>query len=85
MAFDFIFMMTENDRTILNARARLDDVLQGGCQHIGFKDVGLPPEELKGLAADIRSAGARSYLEVVSLDKESEIASARAAVAPPPA
>jgi len=80
MAFDFIFMMTENDRTILNARARLDDVLQGGCQHIGFKDVGLPLEELKRLAADIRSAGARSYLEVVSLDEESEIASARAAV-----
>ncbi len=80
MAVDFILMMTENDLTILNARTRLDDVLQGGCQHIGFKDVGLPPEELKGLAADIRSAGARSYLEVVSLDEESEIASARAAV-----
>jgi methylglyoxal synthase len=35
---------------------------------------------LRGLADAIRSAGGRSYLEVVSLDEESEIASARAAV-----
>ncbi|MCZ6633139.1 MAG: methylglyoxal synthase [bacterium] len=80
MGFDFIFMMTENDRTILNARDRLIEVLDGGCQHIGFKDVGLPSGELKRLADDIRAAGARSYLEVVSLDEESEIASARVAV-----
>ena len=80
MAFDFIFMMTKNDQTISNARERLNEVLDGGCRHIGFKDVGLPFDELKGLADDIRSAGARSYIEVVSLDEESELDSARAAV-----
>ncbi|MBY6115276.1 methylglyoxal synthase [Mameliella alba] len=80
MAFDFILMLTENDRTIPDARARLEEALEGGVRHIGFKDVGLPLSELKGLAAAIRSAGGRSYLEVVSLDAESELASARAAV-----
>ncbi|MAA98587.1 MAG: methylglyoxal synthase [Stappia sp.] len=80
MAFDFIFMLTEDDRTIADARARLDDVLAGGARHIGFKDVGLPFEELKGLARDIRTAGGRAYLEVVSLDAESELRSARAAI-----
>tara|TARA_Y100000588_G_scaffold222100_1_gene235988 strand:- start:261 stop:1343 length:1083 start_codon:yes stop_codon:yes gene_type:complete len=80
MGFDFIFMMTENDSTIPNARERLDEVLDGGCRHIGFKDVGLPFDELQGLADDIRASGARSYIEVVSLDEESELASARAAV-----
>jgi methylglyoxal synthase len=55
-------------------------VLAGGARHIGFKDVGLPMSELKNLAEDIRNAGGRSYLEVVSLDAESELASARAAV-----
>ena len=80
MAFDFIFMMTQNDQTIQNARERLDEVLDGGCRHIGFKDVGLPFEELKGLADDIRSSGTRSYIEVVSLDEESELDSARSAV-----
>ena len=80
MAFDFIFMLTSNDRTVSDARARLAEVLDGGARHIGFKDVGLPTSELKALADEIRSAGGRSYLEVVSLDAESERASARAAV-----
>lgn len=80
MAFDFIFMLTEDDRTIEDARSRLEDVLAGGARHIGFKDVGLPFEELKGLASDIRSSGGRAYLEVVSLDEESELRSAKAAI-----
>ena len=80
MAFDFILMLTSNDRTIPDARARLDDALEGGVRHIGFKDIGLPFSELKTLADAIRSAGGRSYLEVVSLDAESELASARAAI-----
>ncbi len=80
MAFDFIFMLTASDKTIPDARARLEDVLAGGARHIGFKDVGLPLEELKRLSAEIRQAGGRAYLEVVSLDAESELRSARAAV-----
>jgi len=80
MAFDFILMLTENDRTIPDARARLDEALEGGVRHIGFKDVGLPLSDLRALANAIRDAGGRSYLEVVSLDAESEMASARAAV-----
>ncbi len=80
MAFDFIFMLTEDDQTISDARARLEDVLAGGARHIGFKDIGLPFEELKALASDIRAAGGRAYLEVVSLDEESELRSAKAAI-----
>ncbi len=80
MAFNFILMLTENDRTIPDAHARLEEALEGGARHIGFKDVGLPLEDLRGLAQTIRAAGGRSYLEVVSLDEESELASARAAV-----
>ena len=80
MAFDFILMLTENDRTIPEAEARLADALEGGVRHIGFKDVGLPFDRLRALADTIRATGGRSYLEVVSLDAESELASARAAV-----
>ena len=80
MSFDFIFMLTSNDRTVADARHRLDEVLAGGARHIGFKDVGLPIGELKALSDEIRAAGGRSYLEVVSLDAESELASAKAAV-----
>lgn len=81
MAFDFVLMLTSGDRTIPDARARLEQALEGGARHIGFKDVGLPLGELRGLADAIRATGGRSYLEVVSLDAEAEIASARAAVA----
>jgi len=80
MAFDFILMLTAQDRTIPDARARLDEALEGGVRHIGFKDVGLPVADLHAIARAIRAAGARSYLEVVSLDADSELASARAAV-----
>ena len=42
MSFDFILMLTSDDRTIRDARARVDEALEGGVRHIGFKDVGLP-------------------------------------------
>jgi len=80
MGFDFILMLTSNDRTIPDAAQRLEEALEGGVRHIGFKDVGLPLADLKGLAQGIRAAGGRSYLEVVSLDADTELASARAAV-----
>ena len=75
MTLDFIFMLTSDDRTIPNARARVDEVVEGGATHIGFKDVGLPTNELKLLAEDIRAAGCQVYLEVVSLDHQSELKS----------
>jgi hypothetical protein len=77
---DFIFMLTRGDVTIADARARLPQVLATGVRHIGFKDVGLAPDEMKRLARDIRAAGARLYLETVSLDAAAEAAAARAAV-----
>lgn len=77
---NFIFMLTRQDRTVTNALDLVPEVLAAGVQHIGFKDVGLPLPGLRQLADAIRTAGAVSYLEVVSLDAASEAASARAAV-----
>jgi len=78
MALTFIFMLTHNDRTVADARDCLEEVLGAGCRHIGFKDVGLPFDELTNLSRDIKSAGGTVYLEVVSLTRESELQSARA-------
>lgn len=78
---DFIFMLTRADRTVADAEQRLDEALAAGVGHIGFKDIGLPWPALRRLSAAIRAAGAKVYLEVVSLDAPSEAASARAAVA----
>ncbi|AZV78250.1 cupin domain-containing protein [Parasedimentitalea marina] len=79
MGLRFIFMLTRNDKTVEDAEQHLKTALAAGVHHIGFKDVGLPFERLKDLNAAIKAGGATSYLEVVSLDKESEIASAKAA------
>lgn len=77
---DFIFMLTSQDRTVADAAERLKDVLAAGVTHIGFKDIGLPFSDLAALSVAIKKAGATLYLEVVSLDEESERRSARAAV-----
>lgn len=81
MGLRFIFMLTRNDRTVADAERQLQTALGLGVRHIGFKDIGLPLERLQRLNAAIKAGGATSYLEVVSLDRESEIASAKAAVA----
>lgn len=80
MGLRFIFMLTRNDKTVEDAEQHLETALAAGVHHIGFKDVGLPFERLRNLNTLIKAGGATSYLEVVSLDKESEIMSAKAAV-----
>lgn len=80
MGLRFIFMLTRNDRTVSDAMEQLHTALALGVRHIGFKDIGLPLDKLKALNAAIKAGGATSYLEVVSLDRDSEIASAKAAV-----
>jgi len=81
MAFDFIFMLTRQDRTVRDAAARLDVALEAGLRHIGFKDIGLPFTALGALNQAIRASGAQSYLEIVSSSREAEIASAKAGLA----
>lgn len=80
MGLRFIFMLTRNDRTVADAQQHLQTALELGVRHIGFKDIGLPLDQLKRLNAAIKAGGATSYLEVVSLDRESEMVSAKAAV-----
>lgn len=79
MGLRFIFMLTRNDRTVEDASDQLQTALALGVRHIGFKDIGLPIDQLKALNTAIKAGGATSYLEVVSLDRDSEIVSARAA------
>lgn len=80
MGLRFIFMLTRNDKTVEDAELHLETALAAGVHHIGFKDIGLPFERLKKLNQAIKAGGATSYLEVVSLDSDSELASAQAAV-----
>ncbi len=80
MSLDFIFMLTRNDKTVDKAHEYLDIALKAGVKHIGFKNVGLPFGDLISTGRAIKTSGVTSYLEVVSLDSESEIQSAEFAL-----
>ncbi len=79
--FRFIFMLTRDDRTVETAMDAAETALRLGIRHIGFKDIGLPVEQLQALADRLRSAGATSYLEIVSPDRERELESVKAGLA----
>jgi len=73
-------MLTKDDQTISDAREYVKEIATAGAKHIGFKDIGLPTSELKLLAEDLKKEGVKVYLEVVSLDDESEKKSAKIAM-----
>ncbi len=75
---DFIFMLTNHDRTVADAAAVLEEVKDTGLTHVGFKDVGATPEQQRALTEAAHAAGMTVYLEVVSTSVESELASVSA-------
>ena len=76
---EFIFMLTRNDATVTDALDAYDRVRGTGLRHVGFKDVGVPPETLAALSDRIRGDGRTVYLEVVSVSPEDELQSIRVA------
>ena len=76
----FIFMLTRQDKTVVNAREVYQSIRRCGLKHVGFKDIGLPLNELKLLANDMRQDGCKVMLEVVSSTRDSELRSIEAAI-----
>jgi hypothetical protein len=66
---ELIVMLTYNDETVKNAYALFDELKDTPVTHWGFKDVGLPPDEMKRLVQAMKAAGKTTYLEVVSLSE----------------
>ena len=73
-------MLTKNDETIAQAHSVFRSVRSSMLTYVGFKDVGLPFEELRALTADIHASGKHAVLEVVSVEPAAELRSAAAAV-----
>jgi hypothetical protein len=73
---EFILMLTRDDVTVPDAEQLLDAVLETDIQHVGFKDVGLPVDALRGIVERLHEAGRTAHLEVVSLSKDDELRSA---------
>lgn len=70
-------MLTRADQTVPDCLEVLDEIRPLGLTHIGFKDVGVPPDVLAELARRIKAQGATSYMEVVSTTPETCLRSAR--------
>lgn len=75
----FIFMLTREDRTVAEAHRVYDGLAGSALRTIGFKDVGLPFEELASLTRRARREGRRVMLEVVATSREAELHSIDAA------
>ena len=76
---NFIFMLTHHDLTVPNAIELFEAIKGTGISHVGFKDVGLPLDELKQLVSLIRKQDMKIHLEVVSESEEATIKSAEIA------
>jgi len=77
---EFILMLTYNDSTVTEALQIFHECKDAPVTHWGFKDVGLPPEEMKALVHDMKEVGKTTYLEVVSLSEEEGLRGAQIAV-----
>ena len=69
---EIIIMLTHHDVTVKNAHEVFEQ-----CKDIeevkywGFKNVGLPKDEMKALTAAMKAAGKTTFLEVVTYDEAS--------------
>jgi hypothetical protein len=77
---EFILMLTYNDSTVKDALRIFQECKHAPVRHWGFKDVGLPPDEMKTLVYEMTAAGKTTYLEVVSLSEEEGLRGAQIAV-----
>ena len=69
-------MLTRSDQTVEDCLDVLDDIAPLALQHLGFKDVGVTPDQLHALHRRIKETGATSYMEVVSTSPEAALRSA---------
>lgn len=75
-----IIMLTKDDSTIPDAVKVFHSIKNIGISSIGFKDKGLPPEEMKELVRLIRKENMEIYFEIVSETKDATLESAERAV-----
>lgn len=76
----FIFMLTYNDMTVKNALKVYEEIRTTKVKFVGFKDIGLPLDQLKKLVKMMKQDNRTTFLEVVSESREAAIQSAKTAV-----
>ncbi len=77
---ELIVMLTNNDVTVKDAKEQFIRCKDLPITHWGFKDVGLPRDEMRELVKIMREAGKITSLEVVSLSEEKGLEGTKLAV-----
>lgn len=80
MTPELIIMLTHHDQTVPNALELFNELKDIPVRCWGFKDVGLPVEQMIHLVNEMKNAGKTTFLEVVSLSEEAGLAGARLAI-----
>ena len=70
MSPELIIMLTNNDITVKNAAEIFEGCKDLPAKKWGFKDVGLPKEEMIDLAKRMKEAGKETFIEVVTYTEE---------------
>jgi len=76
---EFVFMLTRDDVTVPDALEVFGSLRESGLRYVGFKDVGPPAGVLREVTAAAHDADMEVMLEVVSVTREDELRSLRAA------
>ena len=77
---EIVVMLTYDDVTVKDAYEVFDSCKDLDVRHWGFKNVGLPKDEMARVAGAMKNAGKSTYLEVVTYDEASCLDGAKAAV-----
>lgn len=75
-----IVMLTKNDHTVKNASAIFEACKTSGATHWGFKEEGIPHDEMKALFAHMKACGKTTVLEVVAYTQEECLKGAETAI-----
>ncbi|MEE0419352.1 MAG: hypothetical protein UDG86_04795 [Lachnospiraceae bacterium] len=67
---ELIVMLTHHDRTVENAIQVFEEAKDAPARYWGFKEVGLPEEEMKLLVKKMKEAGKTTFLEVVAYTED---------------
>jgi hypothetical protein len=67
---ELIVMLTYADKTVNNALQLFKQCKDLPVTHWGFKDVGIPPQEMRKVVDAMNAVGKNTFLEVVSLTEE---------------
>ena len=65
-----IVMLTYDDETVSKAREIFDTCKDLPVEYWGFKNIGLPKDQMKTLVNEMKAAGKTTFLEVVTLTEQ---------------